>query len=310
MGVQIQLANTEISGMVSTIQRFSLGDGPGIRTTVFLKGCQLKCPWCHNPESISRTPELYFRASKCIGCGKCLEVCPVDGAVDFSSPERINREICIKCMKCAKSCPSGALEAVGRVLTVAQVLDEVLKDKIFYDTSGGGVTFSGGEATIQISFLAALLAECKTSGIHTCLESNGMAGKTYWDRIIPNLDLLYLDIKHMDPDLHEKVCGVSNQLVLANARELSSQVKTVIRVPLIPGFNDNEGFIEELGSFLQNIPEIQECHLIPYHDYGNSKYTLLGRKDDIYRIPYPLGEKPKHYKEILERYGLGVTIVK
>ncbi|NLW91956.1 MAG: glycyl-radical enzyme activating protein, partial [Syntrophomonadaceae bacterium] len=183
--------SSEISGIVTTIQRYSLDDGPGIRTTVFLKGCQLRCPWCHNPEGINRLPELYFRASKCIGCGQCLEVCPVEGAIDFSDPERIDRQRCTKCMLCTEICPSGSLKQVGSVMSVSEVMNEVVKDRLFYEASGGGVTFSGGEATFQVEFLIALLEHSKACGIHTCLESNGLAGKTVWERIVPNLDLLY-----------------------------------------------------------------------------------------------------------------------
>lgn len=300
----------ELSGVVSTIQKFSLDDGPGIRTTVFLKGCQLKCPWCHNPETANKFPEIYFRFVNCIGCGKCAEVCPVESAIDLTSELRINRQLCNKCMKCTEVCPSGALESVGKVMTVSEVMDEVMSDLPFYTTSGGGVTFSGGEPTLQTDFLAELLKQSKMQGINTCIETNGYAGKEVWEKLLPNLDLVYMDIKHMDPVIHKKVTGLANEVILNNAREMAPQVEIIIRTPLIPGFNDSEQFIEELGRFVSSIPNIKECHLIPFHEYGSSKYNMLGRKEDNFQAQNSLGEKPQHFKEILEKYGLTVKVLK
>ncbi len=299
----------EVSGVVSTIQKFSLDDGPGIRTTVFLKGCQLRCPWCQNPEGLNRFPELYFRADKCIGCGGCVEICPVESAISLTSEERINRQLCIRCMKCTEVCPSSALESIGKVMTVSEVIAEVMADVLFYTSSGGGVTFSGGEATMQPDFLAELLKQSKMQGLHTCIETNGYAGKEVWDKLLPNLDLVLMDIKHMDPVIHKKFTGVANDLILNNARLIAEQVELILRTPLIPGFNDSEQFIEELGRFASSIPNVKECHLIPYHEYGLSKYTLLGRKD-IFKAQNPLGEKTQHFKEILEGYGLKVKVLK
>lgn len=300
---------TELSGTVTTIQRFSLDDGPGIRTTVFLKGCQLTCPWCHNPEGLSKLPEIYFRSAKCIGCGKCAEVCPVESCIKLDSEERIDRKLCILCMKCTQVCPSGALEEVGKTMTVSEVIDEVMRDLLFYEISGGGVTFSGGEPTTQALYLAALLERAKIMGLHTCIETNGCAGSKVWDRILPNIDLVLLDIKHLDPVVHKKFTGVDNELVLTSAREIASRVETILRTPIIPGFNDSEDFIEQLGQFASGLSNIKECHLIPYHDYGSSKYVMLGRKEDIYCVRESLGNRPQHYKKILEKYGLKVKVL-
>lgn len=300
----------EPSGIVSSIQKFSIDDGPGIRTTVFLKGCQLRCPWCHNPETLNQFPEIYFRAGKCIGCGTCAKVCPVESAIILDSKERIDRQLCIRCMKCVEACPAQALETVGKVMTVSEVMAEVMGDVMFYETSGGGVTFSGGEATIQLEFLTELLKESKKQKIHTCIETNGYARKEVWDKILPYLDLVLLDIKHLDPVVHKKFTGANNERILESARIITSQVDTIIRTPLIPGFNDSEEFIEQLGQFAASLPNVKECHLIPYHDYGSSKYIMLGKKEDMYQIPEPLGNKPQRYKEIMEKYGLKVKVLK
>jgi len=213
-------------------------------------------------------------------------------------------------MKCVESCPAKALETVGKVMTVSEVMAEVMADVMFYETSGGGVTFSGGEATTQLEFLTELLKESKKQKIHTCIETNGYARKEVWEKILPYLDLVLLDIKHMDPVMHKKFTGVNNELILESARIITSQVDTIIRTPLIPGFNDSQDFIEHLGQFVSGLPKVKECHLIPYHDYGSSKYIMLGKKADMYQVRDPLGDKPQRYKEILEKYGLEVKVLK
>ena len=298
----------ELSGMVSTIQRFSIDDGPGIRTTVFLKGCPLRCPWCHNPETQNYFPEIFFRVTKCIGCGKCKESCPVNNAVLLNTEHRINRQLCIGCMKCVEACPAGALEQVGKTLTVSEVINEVKRDVPFYINSGGGITLSGGEPMAQPAFTAELLKEAKKIGINTCIETNGYAEKSAWEKVLPHLDLLLLDIKHTDPVTHQKFTGVGNEIILNNARELALKVNLIIRTPLIPGFNDTEPFIEELGQFA-NSAGIRSCHLIPYHEFGKNKYALLDRENDYYLIPRPLGEKSERFKKQLEKYGLQVMLV-
>lgn len=300
----------ELSGMVSTIQKFSLDDGPGIRTTVFLKGCQLKCPWCHNPETQLYYPEIYYRATQCINCGKCAEVCPVESAIILDSKERINRQLCNQCMKCTTVCPTGALETVGNIMTVTEVMNEVMGDAIFYETSGGGVTFSGGEPTVQVLFLEALLKRSKELCLHTCIETNGYTSIEVWHKLIPYLDLVLFDIKHLDPVIHKNFIGTDNDIILQSALQLAGQIDMIIRTPLIPGFNDSEEFIAQLGQFVSSLPNVNECHLIPYHEYGSSKYVMLGRKADLYQVQNPLGDRPQHYKEILEKYGLNVKVIK
>jgi pyruvate formate lyase activating enzyme len=215
-------------------------------------------------------------------------------------------------MKCTEVCPSAALERVGTLMTVSAVMDEVIRDVPFYDTSGGGITVSGGEPTLQAAFTAELLKRAKMQSIHTCLETNGHAKSEVWKSMLPYLDLILMDIKHMDPVIHEKFTGVSNELILNNVRDLASQKEIIIRVPLIPGFNDSRQFVEALGNFLSPIPLIKEVHLIPVHGYGSSKYIMLGKKADIYPAlnPLSLGNKVEDFKEHLEKCGVLVRVLK
>lgn len=304
--------SAERNGVVSTIQRYSIDDGPGIRTTVFLKGCQLRCPWCQNPETKNQFQEIYFRAVNCIDCGKCAEVCPVESAISLVAEQRINRQLCIRCMKCTEVCPARALESVGRTMTVTAVMDEVARDVPFYESSGGGITISGGEPTLQAAFTTELLKQAKLQGINTCLETNGYAEGEVWNGMLPYLDLVLMDIKHMDPVIHEKYTGVSNALILNNVRDLAARVEIIIRVPLIPEFNDSGQFVEDLGKFLGSIPQIKEVHLIPVHSYGSSKYIMLGKNEEIYPNlnPSSLGNKVEEFKGHLEQYGLMVKVIK
>ena len=298
----------EQCGAVSKIQRYSIDDGPGIRTTVFLKGCPLRCPWCHNPETQDHFPEILVRTAKCIGCGKCIEICPIPNAINLTTLNRIKRELCIRCLKCTEVCPTKALEQVGKTLTVSEVISEVKRDLPFYNSSGGGLTVSGGEPMAQPAFTAELLKEAKQMGINTCIETNGYATNLAWKSVLPYLDLLLLDIKQTDQAIHKKFTGVGSDIILNNARELASQVNIIVRTPLIPGFNDTDQFADELGQFASTAG-MMVCNLIPYHDYGTSKYTMLGRENVYnYQFPSSLDEKTERFKKRLEKYGLEVTV--
>lgn len=296
----------ELSGSVSKIQRYSIDDGPGIRTTVFLKGCPLKCPWCHNPETQDYYPEIFFRKAKCIGCGKCEAVCPIPNAITFKTEHRINRQLCIRCMKCTQVCSPVALEQVGQILKVSEVIDEVKRDMPFYSSSGGGLTVSGGEPLAQADFTAELLKEAKALGINTCIETNGYVANWIWEKVLPYLDLVLFDIKQTDSVMHRKVIGVGNEVILNNARELASEVDVIIRIPLIPGFNDTIRFADELGQFA-NSTGIRVCHIIPYHDYGATKYLMLGRKYN--GISNSVRETLPLFIKRMETYKLEVTVL-
>lgn len=271
----------ELKGVIFDIQRFSVHDGPGIRTTVFLKGCPLRCLWCHNPESQSPVPEIMFFGSKCIGCGRCQEVCPRD-AIMMDSVSRVNRELCDNCGICADSCPSGALVLSGRVVSVSDVMVEVDQDVLFYDTSGGGVTLSGGEPTMQLDFAVALAAACKAKGYHVAIDTCGFVAREEFVRLLRQADLLLFDVKHIDSEEHRRLTGVDNGLILDNLCEAARRgVDLIVRVPVIPGCNDTKRNVQGITEFVMRLARLREnikgIELIPYHRLGERKYQALGR---------------------------------
>lgn len=255
------------------IVRNSFVDGPGIRTTVFFKGCNLHCAWCHNPESQSRKPQMLFYAEKCNDCGKCRAVCP--------TPNN-----CTLCGKCTFYCPADARKICGKEYTPEEVLEEVVKDKPFYKNSGGGVTFSGGECMLQIDALEALLKLCKEAGIHTAVDTAGDVPFKYFERILPYTDLFLYDIKSMDDATHRKYTGASNKRILDNLRQLLKHgCKLWIRIPVIPGVNDTGKEMEKIRDFLANFPTPERIELLPYHALGEHKYAALGKEAQTFSVP-------------------------
>ncbi len=264
-------------GMIFNIQRFSVHDGPGIRTVVFLKGCPLHCPWCSNPESQHPEQEIMFYPNNCIGCRKCLAVCEA-GAIDFELPERVDRGKCINCGKCTELCYAESLVMAGQEKTVENVLKTLKKDNVFYRNSGGGITFSGGEPLTQHVFLEEMLKGCKANGWHNAVETTGYTTKKILGRILPLLDLVLLDIKHMQNEQHKKVIGVSNKKILENAEFIAnSGTRVIIRVPVIPGYNDDPENIRATARFAVSLNGVSELHLLPYHRLGQEKYGYLYR---------------------------------
>lgn len=256
------------------IARGSYVDGPGIRTTVFFKGCNLRCAWCHNPEGQSPQPQLMFYKNKCTGCGKCKEKCPH------------TLELCDVCGKCAIYCPGDARSVCGKDYTVDEVLSIVLKDKIFYETSGGGVTFSGGECMLFPDFLGELLKKCKGLGIHTAVDTAGHLPFEAFKRVIPFTDLFLYDVKCMDSDLHKKHVGVGNELILSNlARLLDVGATVIIRVPVIAGVNDSRENMEALKAFLDSHGGHRSVELLPYHAMGEHKYAAIGKEAASFSAP-------------------------
>lgn len=273
---------TDVTAMIFNIQRFSVDDGPGIRTTVFFKGCPLSCIWCHNPESHRREPELMYNAQKCISCGACAAVCEHGGhAFDAERAHMLDRTDCITCGACAGICPTRAVEMAGREETVESILKEVLADKIFYEQSGGGMTVSGGEPLYQPTAVEALCQAAKDAGLHVAIETSGFASESVVRSVAPWVDLFLFDYK-APADLHETLTGVPLQPILDTLALLSALGKDVIlRCPIIPGCNDTDRHFADIVALAKQYDNIREVHLEPYHPLGISKREQLGRE-----IPY------------------------
>jgi len=264
-------------GRIFEIQRFCIDDGPGIRTTVFLKGCPLSCIWCHNPEGVGTESVLFFQPDKCIGCGYCVRVCEHDAHAITPEGHGLDRAQCVACGTCAVECYAGALELVGREVTVAEVLDEVVRDEAFYRTSGGGMTLSGGEPLLQIDFAEALLMGARDRGLHCCVETSGLVAESRLARVMPHVDLFLYDLKETDPERHRKYTGQSNTRVLANLRFLHDQGASILlRLPVIPGLNDRSDHFSAVAALYHSLPGITGVQIMPYHPLGTGKLERLG----------------------------------
>lgn len=264
-------------GIVFNIQRYSIHDGPGIRTIVFLKGCPLSCTWCCNPESQRFKPSIMYDKKECIHCGKCLAVCK-QGALSADNPNLVNHEKCVGCGECASICPTNALVLKGKSMTVEEVIKELKKDAITYRRSGGGITISGGEPLSQPTFLVELLKACKAQGWHTAIETTGYANKENINSVFEYVDMALLDIKAMDREVHKQNTGVYNDIILENARNIAQITKTVIRVPTIPGVNADIETFKRICELAISLKEVDTIHILPYHTYGENKYDLLGQE--------------------------------
>ncbi len=265
------------SGIIFNIQRYSIHDGPGIRTTVFLKGCPLKCFWCQNPESQNLKPEILVKKEACTACGHCVDICPNKASSISGATAVIQREKCTGCGKCVEACPNEARSLVGKRVTVDEVFQELLKDKKFYANSGGGVTLSGGEPTSQPEFASSILQKCKDAGLHTAIETCGFASWTNMQELLKYTDFVLYDIKCIDPEKHKKATGRDNSLILSNAKKIAKYKPMKIRVPLIPTFNANTEEISLITRFVKRELKVSEIELLPYNKFGESKYDRLGR---------------------------------
>jgi pyruvate formate lyase activating enzyme len=298
-------------GWIFKIQRHALHDGPGIRTLVFFKGCPLRCLWCFNPESHTGDPQVIHNAVKCLGCGTCLEVCPTPGAIEKQKDAIVIRQdLCNGCGICVDACPGGAMSLAGEAVDIGQVLHEVLKDKVFYERSGGGVTLSGGEVAMQPEFAAALLQNCQTRGIHTAVETSGHAPWPSLQKILQFTDLVLYDLKVMNPVKHRELTGCDNRLILSNAKKLARSGKAVIiRIPLIPGCNDSRQNLTQTVKFIrQELPGINEVHLLPYEMIGVAKYERLGRVYALDDLRPPGELEVDALKKLLDSQGFKVRI--
>lgn len=301
--------NYNQTGTIFNMQRFSIHDGPGVRTIVFFKGCPLKCDWCSNPESQDPYIQIMFNEKNCIGCKKCEKRCPV-GAIDMLRDGRIDRELCIDCGICVENCYPGGLVKTGEQTTVEKVITELKKETVQYRRSGGGVTLSGGEALMQPDFSAELLKACRAMGWHTAIETTAYASEDVIDKVIPFVDLVLLDIKSLDDEKHKKYVHVSNEGIIKNAKKISTLgIEIVIRVPVIPEFNCDEKSIYDIAKFAKNLNGVQRLDLLPYHKLGSNKYENLGRDYTMgQEIKTPDENTMNKFKEIVEECGLVCTI--
>ena len=304
------VTGTLTTGIVFDIRRFSIHDGPGIRTTVFLKGCPLRCWWCHNPEGLSAAPEVVWRAERCSRCGTCIATCPEDALSWDGDTPLLDQTRCTLCGECAEQCYAEAREVLGRPMTADQVLAELERDRMFYDESGGGVTFSGGEPLAQPEFLLELLKRCREHEMHTAVDTCGHASREIVDRIRPHVSLFLYDLKLLDDDRHRRYTGVSNALGLANLRALvAAGHDIVVRVPLIPGVNDDDESVRHIGAFLTELRRPFPVVILPYHSLGVAKYARLGRDCKMGETRALSEERVAAAATTLRRFGLQVDVM-
>jgi pyruvate formate lyase activating enzyme len=296
-----------LTGLIFNIQKFSIHDGPGIRTTVFFKGCPLHCQWCHNPESQAAGKEVMVWPGRCIACEACMAVC-TQGAISMGVEGVVtDGDLCNDCGDCVEVCYAQAREMVGYEMTVAEVMAEVEKDIPFYDESGGGVTFSGGEPLLQPGFLFSLLQACKEKGIHTVLDTCGFTSWRVLDKIREHVDLFLYDLKIMDEARHREFTGRSNKFILKNLRMLSKlSHNIVLRVPIIPGINDGEDELHQIGEFAMALPHLNEVEILPYHQIALEKYKRLNK---VYELPETRSPSETRMAEIVQILrGFGLTV--
>ena len=298
-----------MTGTIFNIMRFAVNDGPGIRTTVFFKGCPLACTWCHNPEGLSRTNEVAYRTERCAHCGACIEACPEHALSEASGGVQRAQDLCVACGTCAGACVTGARELMGREITVAALLTEVLKDRVFYDESGGGVTFSGGEPLLQYEFLIAALAACRKADLRTAVETTGFAAWEKVHALVPLTDLFLYDVKLMDAERHRQFTGVSNVRILENLRDLAAtSARVTVRVPLVPGVNDDEENIRAIARYVADLGTVSSIHLLPFHAGASGKYHALGMAYAMEGMRSPAQERVQSLASLITAHGVAVHI--
>lgn len=298
---------------IFNIQRYSIHDGPGIRTLIFMQGCPLRCLWCSNPESQTKEPELLFIESKCIHCMRCVAACKV-GAISYDTDDNsitTNRDVCTNCGKCVEVCyPQARTLGKARYITANELLEEILSDLNFYSASGGGVTLSGGEPLMQAEAAEEIAIKCKKYGINIGIETSGFAQWEDFKKVIQHCDFVYFDIKHMDPAIHKKITGVSNKLILKNIKrcdlEYGSEKEIVIRIPLISGYNDSKENIRQTAEFIAKLKNINRVEFLKYHKLGTAKYKYLGRTYKLPELQEPLNSHIEELIEIMESYNVKV----
>jgi pyruvate formate lyase activating enzyme len=295
------------SAIIFNVQKFSVHDGPGIRTTVFFKGCPLRCLWCHNPESQKTKKQMLFDSDKCVLCGTCVKMCPQKAITIENNKLTTNFDKCNYCGQCEVYCTKGARQVVGKEYTIDEIFKEVIKDKVFYEQSNGGVTVSGGEPLLHIDFVEELFKRLKEKNIHTAVDTCGAVDFENLRRIAPYTDVFLYDIKLIDDEKHKEYAGMSNKLILDNLKKLSQIHNNInLRMPIIEGVNGDESHIEKTIDFIKEL-NISKVNLLPYHDIARHKYKKL---DILYEdgMSKPTDEKMQHFKEMFEREGYEVKI--
>jgi len=318
------METTELTGKFYDIQGFSVHDGPGIRLTLFMKGCPLRCPWCHSPESQAFHTELNWMEIKCVGlekCGRCLNVCPhnaispgkfkgaLDGSGDIQLPD-VDRSLCDNCGECTKACTAKALYLCGTDYTLDEIMERVHRDMPFFKRSGGGVTISGGECLCQPEFTLAILKKCREEGVHTAVDTTGFVSWEVIESILPYTDVFLYDIKGFDSDLHKQVIGVPNELILENARKIAQNGgKFQIRIPVMPMYSDSAEVFDAIGKFIVELGDsVDVVQILPYHKLGTVKWERLQTKQAIFEATPPSDELLEARKAQLEAMGLNVII--
>ena len=299
------------SGSVFNVQGYSIHDGPGIRTTVFVQGCPLSCFWCQNPESQLRRPQIFFDSDKCQGCGKCVAVCPEAAIRLVDGKALTDRERCSGQGQCADACPNDARSLIGRQASAQEVFEELSADAIFYRQSGGGITLSGGEPLAQPGFAQELLRLCQEAGFHTTLDTSGFARWEVAKAVLRHVDLVLYDFKHMDSQQHKKLTGVANELILDNARRIHHQLGIPLwaRVPIIPGHNDTPENIEATAIFIARELSVDvPVNLNAYHPFGESKLERLGRSHPAFSTSPPSEQSVAEIAAVFRSHGLTVSL--
>lgn len=296
--------------LIFDIKRYAINDGPGIRLVIFFKGCNLQCAWCHNPEGISGKVERMVSPAKCIRCGCCVVACPQMAIKLTPDGIHTDTDLCSRCGKCAEACPAKSIVLSGKVMNVSDIMEIIGKERIFFDQSGGGVTFSGGEPLVHAEMLIELLDECGRSGIHRAVDTAGYVNTDILLEVARRTDLFLYDLKMMDPHLHQKWTKVKNDKILNNLKMISAAgAQIIIRIPIIGGVNDTDQNIEQTARFIADLAgHKKEVHLLPYHSIAKHKYGKLGRPDDFEILHEPSNERIALAISIFNEYGLKVSL--
>lgn len=309
MNNQVSEYSNKNQGLIFKIQRYSIQDGPGIRTTVFLKGCPLDCQWCSNPESQKSYPEIMVRPQLCQQCLKCVETCENSAISQVNGVIQMDRDLCQLCMSCVENCPSGSLEITGESISIDKVITECSRDELFYKNSGGGITLSGGEPLSQPEFAINFLQKCKEKALNTALDTSGYAKWEVMEKVLEYTDVILFDLKHLDPDFHYQGTQVKNRAILENLKKAaeSKLARIWIRIPVIKDYNDSKEYMQTLAKTIKEI-RVEKISLLNYHEWGKPKYMFLGREYPLNGLEAIDEKKLEDLKSIMESEGVPVTI--